>query len=323
MVRKARRRSTGGARVIALSLGMLALGACGGPLQGSDTSPSPSPGAKALQAVIVSSFTSDGPCGSVPCLTVGPNQRVGFFMQDSKSQLVADASVSAQVFTLPPGGARPSPLGQAQTAHFHGRELEEAGAQRGVYSISVPITVVGQYRLVVTATKDTVSATSDALFLVLAADAGVAIGAAAPKSQNPTLAQVPDVSTIDTGNPPDDMHYTSISDAIAKHHPLVIYMGTPGFCTSRTCAPEVNAVKAVESTYRSRGVDFVHIETYKGGRPDNADVSKATLSPTFIEWKLTTEPWVILVDKNGNVATKFAGAAGADEISQALDPLLS
>jgi hypothetical protein len=192
-----------------------------------------------------------------------------------------------------------------------------------VYAISATFQNPGQYRVSVKASRGDASATTDASLLVLGADPGIPVGAAAPRSQNPTAAQVSDISTIDTGTPPDDMHYISIADAIAAHHPAAIYMGTPGFCQSRTCAPEQNAVKAVEAGYRPKGVDFVHVETYKGGRPDNPDPSKATLSPTFTDWKLDTEPWVILVDKSGNVAYKFSGATGGDEISAALDKLLS
>ena len=179
----------------------------------------------------------------------------------------------------------------------------------------------GFYNATVKATKGDVSTTTTTALEVLAADPTVAIGSAAPQSHNPTKDQVTDISTIDTGVPPDDMHYISIADAIAAHHPVVVYFGSPGFCRSKTCGPEVEVVKTLEAKYRSRGIDFVHIETYKGGRPDNTDLSKATTSPWFDEWKLQSDPWVFVVGGNGIVAAKFDGPATADEIEPSLVPL--
>jgi hypothetical protein len=101
----------------------------------------------------------------------------------------------------------------------------------------------------------------------------------------------------------------------------VIYFGAPGFCRSKNCGPESDVVKSLEPGYRPKGVDFVHIETYKGGTPDNSDLSKATLSPTFDEWKLSSDPWIFIVDKNGLVSAKFDGPTGADEIEAVLKGL--
>jgi hypothetical protein len=289
---------------------------------------SPSPNAAALQAVIVSSASSSGPCGGVACVVAGPAQRIGFFITEPDGGVVSGATVTAQVFSVAASatgqGQTATALGPEVAAAYHGAGIENANRviNRGVYTITQDLPRAGQYGLVVKATKDAVAATSRASFLVLAADPGIAVGTAAPRSKNQTAGEVKDIATIDTGVPPDDMHYISIADAIAAHHPVVAYMGTPGFCQSRTCAPEVAAVKVAEAELRPKGVDFVHVETYAGGRPDNADVSKATLTATFMEWKLDTEPWVILVDKNGNVAAKFSGATGGDEIIAAAAKLV-
>jgi hypothetical protein len=78
-----------------------------------------------------------------------------------------------------------------------------------------------------------------------------------------------------------------------------------------------------EAAYHPRGVDFVHIETYRGGTPDNPDLTKATTNPYFDEWGLTTDPWVFVVDRQGNVAAKFDGPVEADEITPTLDRLLA
>jgi hypothetical protein len=284
---------------------------------------SPSSNAVALQAVIVSSVNANGPCGGVACLVAGPSQRIGFFVTEPDGGVVSGATVTAQVFLVGPSGQGATAVTSEVPATYHGSGIENANKaiNRGVYTINVDLAAAGQYGLVVKAKKDAVSATSRASFLVLAADPGVAVGAAAPRSHSPVAADVKDIATIDTGIPPDHMHYVSLADAIAAHHAVVVYMGTPGYCQSRTCAPEVAAVQVAEAELRPKGVDFVHVETYEGGRPDNPDPSKATLTATFREWKLDTEPWVMVIDRNGNLAAKFSGATGGDEIIAAVQKL--
>jgi hypothetical protein len=308
---------------ICLALATVALGGCdAGSGTGAGQSPSPAPG---LQVVIVSSASSSGPCGGVACGVVGPNQRIGLLVTEPAGGVISGATVIAQVFTVPAsGGSQAQAIGPQQKATYHGQGIEspDKNINRAVYTIYQTFDKPGQYHVAVQAEKDGVKAQSDLSYLVLGQDPGIAVGTPAPRSQNPTASEVSDIATIDTGSPPSDMHYISIAAAIAAHHVTAIYMGTPGFCQSRTCAPELEAVKSVEAPYRARGVDFVHVEVYKGGRPDNADFSKATLSPTFTEWKLDTEPWVMLVDKRGNLASKFSGATGGDEIAAALDRLL-
>jgi hypothetical protein len=305
-----------------LALGTVALAACDSTVTGAGGSPSPS-GPPAFQVVIVSSVSSSGPCGGAACGVVGKDQRLGFFVTTPNGGVVSGATVTAQVFAVAPGSAGEA-LGPAQPGIYHGAGIEAAdpAINRGVYTINQSFDKPGQYRLRVNASKDGASATTEATFLVLGSDPGVAVGAPAPRSNNAIAGPGVDIATLDTGTPPDDMHYISIAGAIAARRPVVIYMGTPAFCQSRTCAPQQNAVKLAEATSRPKGIDFVHVETYRGGRPDNADISKATLSPTFLEWKLDTEPWVILVDRSGNVAAKFSGATGADEISAAAEKLL-
>lgn len=320
------RRARWQRQAILVALGSLAVAGCSATGAGTTTgSPSASP-APALQAVIVSSLSSSGPCGGVACGAVGLNQRIGIFVTTPTGGVVSGATVQAQVFTVPTStGGAATALGPAQQATYAGGGIEspDQNINRGVYAIYQTFSAPGQYHLAVKATKGADAATSDLSYLVLSADPGIAVGSPAPRSHNQVAADVTDISTIDTGTPPDDMHYTTIAAAIAAHHVTAIYMGTPAFCQSHTCAPELNAVKTVEGQYRARGVDFIHIEVYKGGRPDNADFTKATLSPTFTEWKLDTEPWVMLVDKNGNLAYKFSGATGGEEISAALDKLLA
>jgi hypothetical protein len=277
------------------------LAACGGPVQDA-TAPSPTPAAAALQVAVATAISDQ----CAPCTVIGKDRRLPLGILNRDGVTVADAQVQAQVFKVPPGSAQPQPLGPVVNAPYKGDLLEG----KGVYVIHQTFDTPGIYKVVAAARKGADSATTEAAFQVLAADPGTPVGAPAPPSHNLTAAQVSDISTIDTGVPPDDMHYTSVADALAAHHPVVIFFGSPGFCQTKTCAPEASVVKVLEAKYRQKGVDFIHIETYKGGRPD----ANKTLNPEFDQWKLTTDPWVFVIDRGGKVAAKYDGPTTADEI---------
>jgi hypothetical protein len=308
-------------RVAAAALAMLAVAACGGPVADPTATPSPSPTAPFDVAMVGPINSNDPQCQSQGCLVVGRDQRLSLIVADTSDpthNAVADASVSVQVLDINPGGGE-KPLGPVQAATYHGAGLQDQGINRGVYTTLVSFTKPGSYLIVANVKRGTKAAEIRTPLAVAAADPGFAIGAPAPRTRNLIRSDVTDISTIDTAVKPDDMHYITLADAIAAHHAAVVYLGTPGFCTSKTCAPEVGAVAALEPANRPLGVDFVHIETYKGGRPD----AQQTLNPEFAAWKVLSEPWVMVVDRNGNVAAKFSGATATDEIQAALAGVLA
>lgn len=141
-----------------------------------------------------------------------------------------------------------------------------------------------------------------------------AVGQPAPRSNNPTTAQMP-ATKLDSGRPPDDMHAISIARAISQHKPLVVLFATAAFCQSRLCGPEIETVQSIERTYHSK-VNFVHIEVYKNA------VFKDGFAPTFLQWHLQTEPWVFVVNRRGRIAAEFEGATPASEIVPALQQVL-
>jgi len=288
----------------ASSLAAMALAACGGEVQSGAVAPTPS-APPPLQAVMASS-----------AVVVGKDQRVALGIINTNSVPVPYASVRVQILTLPPGAGIPRPLGPAQDAPYNGGAPGHDILQgKGVYVTHANFDAPGNYTAVVDASKDGVSTHTTAAFTVSPTDPTPAVGSAAPASQNPTMGQVSDISVIDTGVPPDDMHYISVAGALAARHPFVVYFGSPGFCVSKTCGPEVEVVKSLEPTNHPRGIDFIHIETYKGGRPD----AQRTSSQWFDEWKLQSDPWVFVVDRIGIIRAKFEAPTGSQEIQPAID----
>jgi len=119
----------------------------------------------------------------------------------------------------------------------------------------------------------------------------------------------------------------SVRDAIAAGMPFVVVFATPAFCTSRTCGPALELAKSVAPDYAGR-VNFVHVEPYElesvGGHVQlRTDASGSRiLVPAVEEWGIPSEPYVFVVDADGNVAAKFEGPADTTELVAALDAVL-
>jgi hypothetical protein len=151
-------------------------------------------------------------------------------------------------------------------------------------------------------------------FIVLPHSYTPAVGSPAPRSHNPTIAQLP-AAKLDSGNPPDDMHRLSIAQALVLHKPLVVLFATAAYCTSRLCGPEIQVIQQLERRYRSR-VNFVHIEIYNNARPPQ-------FAPTVLQWRLQTEPWVFVVNRSGRIAAKFEGPTPGSEIAPTINSTLT
>lgn len=282
---------------------ILVLAACDDSGNGATPIASPAataPASPALSAQVVASQ-----------LTVGV-RRVPIGILDHNTP-VADATVHVRAFASVGGSAQ---LKDEADAPFRGEGLQGAG----LYVAQLRLDTVGQWVAQVILQRPGGSAIGlVAPFQVLSVASVPAVGHAAPRSRNQTLADVPDASYIDSGNPPDDMHTISIADAIAQHRPALVVFATPAFCESSTCGPQVHAVQMLEPTYRGR-LTFIHVEIYRDFKPDP---SKRQLTATVLEWNLQTEPWVFLIDARGTIAAEFEAVTAADELKVAVEQLLS
>jgi len=145
-------------------------------------------------------------------------------------------------------------------------------------------------------------------------------GEAAPPSVTRTSADYPDLAIISSDPEPDPaMYELSVSEAVSDGTPAVIVFATPAFCSSETCGPLLEQVKALRSEYQ--GIDFVHVEIYEDLQVE-AIVDLTTVEATS-EWGLPSEPWVFVVDGSGAVAAAFEGAASDEELKAAIDAVAS
>jgi hypothetical protein len=136
-----------------------------------------------------------------------------------------------------------------------------------------------------------------------------AVGAKAPDSRTPTLADAP-VAKLTTADPPDRglLRY-SVASSLVAHKPFVVTFATPKYCTSRVCGPVVDVVDAVRRRLASSGVRFIHVEVYKDNDPTKG------YNRWMRQWSLSTEPWTFLVGRDGRIKAEFEGSVSVGELT--------
>ena len=141
------------------------------------------------------------------------------------------------------------------------------------------------------------------------------LGSPAPRSRNLIASDVKNLREIDTSPQPDSrLHQMRIADAIAQGKPQLIVFATPQFCTSRMCGSVVDIVRTLLPAYGQR-VAFIHQEIWK-------DFAAKKVFPTVEEWRLSTEPWIFVVDGQGIISDKFEGLVTTQELETALQQVL-
>lgn len=204
--------------------------------------------------------------------------------------------------------------------HIHaGGEVHQHGGQddnRVGYYVPAKFTYAGTWGIAVEAElKDGTTGVDSIPFQVYEKPNMAAPGDEAPPSDNLTKHDVQDISEIDSGSPPNDMHDVKIKDSIAAGRPVVVVFSTPAFCTSRFCGPVNEEVESLMEKYGD-AVDFVHIEIWR-------DFDKKVMNPTVREWLIwpdgsLREPVVYAVDKAGVIYDRWEGPVAANIMENAV-----
>ena len=255
------------------------------------------------------------PGGTIAC----GRTRLMFSFLDAKNVPVAspDRTVDVQLFDL---GADPAtPVAEGKATFIWAIEPSV-----GVYVFDADLETAGVYGAqFTTAVKDGAPETIRAGFDVQPASSVVAVGEKAPASDTPTLADVGgDLARISTDSSPVQAFYeTSIADAVAAGKPFVVAFATPKFCTSQQCGPTLDRLKPIAA--RHPDVTVINVEPYQleftDGqlRPVLTDDRLTPVEATN-EWRLPTEPWVFVVDKDGIVTASFMLIFSEEELEAAV-----
>ncbi len=125
-----------------------------------------------------------------------------------------------------------------------------------------------------------------------------------------TLADEPDVARLTSDLTPEPgLYQLSIDEALAAPRPLVLIFSTPAFCHSRTCGP---ALEVVKNVWRSNAgeLDAIHVEVFEN--PDEPDSLRE--ASAFEAWRLPSEPWVFVIDRDGRIFSRYEGTITEPEL---------
>ena len=257
------------------------------------------------------------PPGTTAC---GPTRLMFSFLDAQNVPVGApDRTVEVALFDLGVDPANPVMTGTAQF-------IWAIEPTVGVYVFDADFPTAGvwgaEFR---TAVGDAAPETIRVGFEVQPVSATVAIGEPAPSVDTPTLADVGgDVTKISTDDQPVDAFYeTSIADALTAKKPFVVVFATPAFCKTAQCGPTLDRVKPIAAAHP--GVTFINVEPYQLQLVDgqlqpvlSGEPPDFTAAPATDAWRLMSEPWVFVVDRDGIVTSSLMLIFSDEELEAAV-----
>jgi hypothetical protein len=255
---------------------------------------------------------------SVSVLEKGTN-RVGFALFDNAGKQLSGAGVSLYIGATDGSSARGPFLARSESLkvspQFESKQTAtDPDSARGVYVADVPFKKDGKYAMLAIAKLDGRLVSTQPIGVQVGGKKVVppGVGDKAPVIHTQTPADVAgDVKKIDTRIPPaPSLLKDDFADVVGKK-PVVLTFATPQLCQSRVCGPVVDVVDEVQAKVGDK-VSFIHQEVYQ----DN-EINKG-LRPQLQTYRLQTEPWTFVIDKNGVISTRFEGAFSPAELERAV-----
>ena len=157
-----------------------------------------------------------------------------------------------------------------------------------------------------------------------------------------TIKDVPDAAQLSSGTNTDPaMYQVSLDQALQSGKPTALLFATPAFCRTATCGPSLEVMQGLQKTYGDK-VNFIHVEVYKypfdqSVQAQEQAVAKARqenraltpeeaatgLADAMVAWKLSSEPWLFLIDAGGTIAGRYEGGLTKEELGPALERLIA
>ena len=255
------------------------------------------------------------PAGTLAC---GANRLMFSFLDDQNVPVASpDRTVKVAIYDL--GASTETPVSTTDAEFIWAIEGE-----RGVYVANVELPTSGLYGAEFTtqladAAPESIKVTFDGR----QEPTVVSVGDPAPASDTPTLDDVGgDVTKISTDDQPVKAFYqASIADALAAKEPFVVVFATPKFCATAQCGPTLDKVKPIAAAHPD--VTFINVEPYQLESVDGQlqpvlTDGALTAAPATDEWRLPSEPWIFVVDRDGIVQGSFMLIVGDDELEAAV-----
>lgn len=213
----------------------------------------------------------------------------------------------------------PAPFLPYGLAEDHGADHEDAGTGSeitGVYVARPTFDAPGAWGVVARVTLPDGTRRAGQADFTVAADTDVpGPGEPAIASETLVAATPAEAAAICTADPVDAMHALSLDDALQNGKPTVVLFATPALCSSRTCGPSLEAVQELQRRY-GEAANFIHVEIF----PER-DFAKPAAA--MAEWNLPSEPWLFLIDGEGDVVERYEGGIGLTELEPAVKQLVA
>ncbi|MFL6223777.1 MAG: TlpA family protein disulfide reductase [Actinomycetes bacterium] len=294
------------------ALGLAALlAACGGDNKGGTGGSSPAGSLKALRA----DATQLSLLGAQSQLPVGAGLYT-FGLSTADNRLVTGGAPQVWVArddTARAAGPFPTRWFELK-AYEQTRDTSPRSPLTGFYGAQVEFPEAGNWMVAAALDLDGGRAVGQGAVPV-AAKVTAPVGSKAMPVGTPVATTAAGRKKICTREPACPLHTISLDDALTAGRPTVVTFATPLLCSSQMCGPVVDE-QMVAADKLGGKASFIHVEIYP---------SRNTAKParTFLQYGFTTEPWLLVVDRDGVIRARYEGPVTAGQIEDALRPLLA
>ena len=185
----------------------------------------------------------------------------------------------------------------------------------GVFVVPVQLTSSGLWGMLLELSAGNVEESIRLKFSVREEQTAPRVGELAPSVESRTRDDMSSLAELTSDlDPEPGLYAISIAQALELDQPLILAFATPAFCHSRTCAPVLDAVKAVWREFAPL-VTGIHVEVFEN--PGNP--TRLVESAAFVAWRLPSEPWVFVIDAGGIIRYAFEGAVTEAELRSAVE----
>lgn len=204
---------------------------------------------------------------------------------------------------------------EEKVARFHEFPL----GKRGIYVVDLNFIRSGDWSARISIPKaDGSEASTEIFFPVPDQTLSPDRGDRPPSSNSRTINDVASITELTTGTHHDPGLYDlSIAEGLNSDTPLVVVFASPAFCTNAICGPQVEMVSKLRKKYGDL-VNFIHVDLYQNPHEIQGDLDRAIATPILEEWRLKSQEWTFVIDRQGVVRGRFENFAPLVELERSI-----